>query len=369
MRGGVAVDAGYLSGKVGDGFSDRPSTIKEDRAMLQHVDDMVIFCSPRMRNFTEEVCTYLQLLTEDTSVKVGEASVGEHPDGEPDIDLMAQMRDRRVYLIVSTFSASSLVKLVAMADAARRASAHQIIAVMPYFGYARQDRKDRPHAAITAKAVMNCLVSNGVGGILTMDLHAPQIQGFADIPVNHLYGSLVLIPRIEAENIQNLTVVAPDIGAVKRCRAYATLLSRGGVNVNLAIIDKRRGNDGTPETMNIIGELTENCLLADDLLSTGLTLCRGAEALRDRGVKKVYAALAHGVFCRNRLHPEKDSLRNLEEAGFARVWVTNSIPWRQEEPIPTYLEYVSAAEKFADAIRRIHYSLPLSSLFKEHTPR
>lgn len=324
-------------------------------------DHAVIFSGSAMRDFTARVCAYI-------GVKPGEATVEPFSDEEPNVQLHENVRDRTTYIISSTFSASALLELCAMADAVRRANGHAV-AVIPYFGFARQDRKDKPRVPITGKLACNFLVVSGVEHVMTMDLHAPQIQGFLDIAVEHLFASLVTPWEIKNPGIPNLKVVAPDVGALNMARAYARWLSDDGETeeeVEIAVIEKRRKKGQKAKVIRVIGDVSgSNCLLTDDIGASCGTLSEAADALRKNGAKKdMYAALTHGVF--SPADPTKgrpDALETLAAAGFKHVWVTNSIPWRRSTPPPDWLHIVDIAPFFAEAIYRDASRDSISALF------
>src|SRR5437870_2089742 len=235
----------------------------------------------------KEVCEHLQL-------QLGDAQVGRFPDGEVQVQIGENVRGADVFVVqpTSTPVNDHLMELLVMLDAFRRASAYRITAVMPYYGYARQDRKDRPRVPISSKLVADLLTSAGANRILALDLHASQIQGYFNIPVDHLYATPVTVDYFRRLKLKNLVVVSPDPGGVERARAFAKKL-----RVPLAIIDKRRENPDVVEVMNVIGEVAgKTCLIVDDMIDTGGTLVGGAQALLDKGAVHVYACATHGVF-------------------------------------------------------------------------
>src|SRR6185295_18220979 len=239
------------------------------------------------QRLTQSICSRLK-------VPVGDVVVSRFEDGEVSVRFNENIRGGDVFIVQSTNApADNLMELLVMLDAAKRASARRVTAVMPYFGYARQDRKDQPRAPITAKLVANLITVAGADRALTMDLHSAQIQGFFDIPFDHLYAAPVLIDYFSQKNIKDLVVVAPDIGSVKMARAYAKRLG-----AELALVDKRRPKPDAVEIMNIIGDVDgKNVVLFDDVLTTGRTMCQAAEAIRAQGAKEVYGGVSHGVLC------------------------------------------------------------------------
>ena len=249
-------------------------------------DTLAIFAGNANPALAHDIARYL-------TVPLGRASVGRFSDGEVNIEIMENVRERDVFIVQPTCPPAndSLMELLVMVDACQRASAARITAVVPYFGYARQDRRPRAtRAAITAKLVANMISSAGVNRLLTMDLHADQIQGFFDIPVDNVYASPVLLGRCLEAGVQNFVVVSPDVGGVVRARAFAKRLD----DAELAIIDKRRPRPNESKVMNIIGEVDgKTCVLMDDMVDTAGTLCRAAQALKEEGASKVVAYITH----------------------------------------------------------------------------
>ena len=238
-----------------------------------------------------------------------------------------------------------------MIDAVRRASARRVTAVIPYFGFQRQDRKDQPRVPITAKLVANLITTAGADRVMTMDLHSAQIQGFFDIPFDHLYAAPVLVDHFIRLGLKDLVAIAPDIGSVKMARAYAKRLG-----VGLAVVDKRRPRPDAVEMMNIIGEVDGlNAVIFDDILSTGSTLVEAARALRDAGARDIYAAVTHGVLC-------GDAIQRIVDSAVKELVITDSIP-HAAGTLPPKIRMLSVAPLLAEAIRRIHDEESLSSLF------
>ena len=287
---------------------------------------------------------------------VGRAHVGRFSDGECNIELMENVRGRDVFLVQSTCPPANdhLMELLVMADACRRASAARITAVVPYFGYARQDRRPRAtRSAITAKLVADMIVSAGINRLLTLDLHADQIQGFFDIPVDNVYGSPVLLGDVWRQGYPNLIVVSPDVGGVVRARALAKRLD----DADLAIIDKRRPRPNESKVMNIIGEVAgRSCVLIDDMVDTAGTLCLAAQALKDDGAIKVVAYITHAVLSGNAV--EKVSKSALDE-----LVVTDTIPLSQAARECGRIRQLSVAALLAETIRRIRDEESVSSLY------
>jgi ribose-phosphate pyrophosphokinase len=244
------------------------------------------------------------------------------------------------------------MELLIMLDALRRASAYRITAVMPYYGYARQDRKDRPRVPISSKLVADLLTSAGADRILALDLHAGQIQGFFDIPVDHLYATPVTVDYFRKLKLKNLVIVSPDTGGVERARAFAKKL-----RAPLAIIDKRRDDPNVVEMFNVIGDVHEKtCLIIDDMVDTAGTLAKSAEALKEKGAGKVYACCTHGVFA-------GDAIKKICSAPLEQVVATNSIPLSEEAGKCGRIKVLSVAKLLAEAIKSIHEETSVSKLF------
>jgi ribose-phosphate pyrophosphokinase len=289
--------------------------------------------------------------------ELGEVMLRNFADGELYVHYEESIRGTDLFVIQSTCPpGDNLLELLLMIDAARRASAGRITAVIPYFGYARGDRKDQPRVAIAAKLVANLLTTAGVDRILTMDLHAAQIQGFFDIPVDHLYGRAVIEEHLRthpdaAGFLQNLVVVAPDAGASKLARSYAKRLG-----ADLALIDKRRPEANVAEVMNIIGDVAgKNCLLVDDMVDTAGTLCEGAAALQRAGALEIRAFATHALL-------SGPAVDRVEASPLARLTVTDTVPLRRASD---KIEVISVAPLIADAIHRIYADESISTLFAE----
>src|SRR5215510_13924341 len=272
------------------------------------MDPCRIFAGNASRRLAQSICDHLE-------VPLGDAEVSRFEDGEVSVRFNENIRGGDVFIIQSTGApADYLMELLVMLDAAKRASARRVTAVMPYFGYARQDRKDQPRAPITAKMVANLITVAGADRALTMDLHSAQIQGFFDIPFDHLYAAPVLIEFFAAKKIPNLMVVAPDIGSVKMARAYAKRLG-----AELGLVDKRRPRPDSVEIMNIIGDVEgKNCVLFDDVVTTARTLCQAAGAIRAAGAREIYAGVTHGVF-------SPDSLKRIQGSPIRELVITNTV--------------------------------------------
>jgi len=287
---------------------------------------------------------------------VGRASVGRFSDGEVNIEIMENVRGRDVFIVQPTGPPANdhLMELLVMVDACRRASAAHITAVVPYFGYARQDRRPRAtRTAITAKLVADMFGQSGVHRLLTLDLHSDQIQGFFGIPVDNVYGSPVLLGDVWRQAYPNLIVVSPDVGGVVRARAFAKRLD----DADLAIIDKRRPRPNESKVMNIIGEVEgRTCVLIDDMVDTAGTLCLAAQALKDEGALKVVAYATHAVL-------SGGAVERISKSALDEVVVTDTIPLSQEARECGRIRQLSVAALLAETIRRIRDDDSVSSLY------
>jgi ribose-phosphate pyrophosphokinase len=289
------------------------------------------------------------------NIPLGKATVGRFSDGEVMVEINENVRGKDVFVLQSTCAPTNdnLMEMMVMIDALKRASAGRITAAIPYFGYARQDRRVRSsRVAITAKVVANMLQVVGVDRVLTMDLHADQIQGFFDIPVDNIYASPVLLGDVWKQNLDNLMVVSPDVGGVVRARALAKRL-----NCDLAIIDKRRPRANVAEVMNIIGDVKDRtCVIMDDMVDTANTLCKAAAALKANGAKKVVAYCTHPVL-------SGGAIQRVEESDLDELVVTDTIPLSDEANNSKTIRVLSVDELLAETIRRIVRSDSVSSLF------
>jgi ribose-phosphate pyrophosphokinase len=311
------------------------------------VNKFKIFSGNSNIPLAREICGHL-------SVPLGTAKVRSFSDGEVMVEIGENVRGRDVYVIQSTCAPANdnLMELLIMVDALKRASAARITAVIPYFGYARQDRKVAPRTPITSKLVADLISTAGVSRVLTIDLHAGQIQGFFNIPVDHLYAAPVLLKEIKERFSRPLVVVSPDAGGTERARAFAKRMDAG-----LAIIDKRRSGPNVSEVMNIIGEVEgQTCIIIDDMIDTAGTLCQAAQALKDKGAADVYACATHPVL-------SGPALERINQSSLKEVIVTNSIPASDKVQACSRLRQLSVAELLAEAIRRIHGDESVSSLF------
>jgi ribose-phosphate pyrophosphokinase len=295
-----------------------------------------------------------QEIARHLNMPLGAATVRRFCDGEIHLQINENVRGADVFVIQPTCKPveRNLMELLLMMQALKLASAERITAVLPYYGYARQDRKDKPRVPISAKLVAGLLETAGADRVLTLDLHAAQIQGFFDIPVDHLYASPVLIEYFRAQNTPDVTVVSPDAGGVERARAFAKLL-----NSPLAIIDKRREEANVAEVMNVVGAVAgRNCLLVDDLIDTAGTLVKGAEALLAKGAASVTACATHAVL-------SGPAVERIEASGLKEVVFTDSIPLSEEAKRSGRIKSLSVGHLLAEAIRSIHEETSVSVLF------
>ena len=298
-----------------------------------------------------------QRVVKHLGISLGNASVGKFSDGEVAIELLENVRGRDVFILQPTCAPTNdnLMEILTMADALKRASAGRITAAIPYFGYARQDRRPRSvRVPISAKLVANMLYSAGIDRVLTVDLHADQIQGFFDIPVDNIYATPILLNDINQQRIENLTVVSPDIGGVLRARAVAKAL-----NADLAIIDKRRPKANVAEVMNIIGDIQDRtCLIVDDMIDTANTLCKAASALKERGASRVLAYATHPVF-------SGEAINRIASSDIDQVVVTDTIPLSDAAKTCGRIRQVTIAGLLAETVRRISNEESVSYLFNE----
>jgi ribose-phosphate pyrophosphokinase len=310
-------------------------------------DRLKIFTGNANPALAQEICQAL-------GMEVGRAMVKQFSDGEIYLQIKENVRGEDVFIIQPTCTPveRNLMELLLMMDALKRASAERITAVLPYYGYARQDRKDKPRVPISARLVAALLETAGASRLLALDLHAAQIQGFFDIPVDHLFAMPVLIEYFKSLNIPDITVVSPDAGGVERARAFAKRLSSP-----LAIIDKRREEANVAEVMNVVGDVAgRHCLLVDDLIDTAGTLVKGAEALLKKGAAGVSACATHAVL-------SGPALSRIEASSLQHVVFTNSIPLSKEARKSHRIKSLSIAKLLAEAIRSIHEETSVSVLF------
>ncbi|MBM4123262.1 MAG: ribose-phosphate pyrophosphokinase [Nitrospira sp.] len=309
--------------------------------------ELKLFSGNANQALAKEICGYL-------GVGLGEATVSSFSDGEIRVRIEENVRGSDLFLIQSCSQPvnTSIMELLIMIDAVKRSSAYRVTAVIPYFGYARQDRKDQPRVPITAKLMADLITTAGADRVLTMDLHAGQIQGFFNIPVDNLYATPVLLDYITKRGGDDLVVVSPDAGGVERARAFAKRLQ-----AQLAIIDKRREGPNNAEVMNIIGDIEgRSALLLDDMIDTAGTIVQGAQACADKGAKMVWAACTHPVL-------SGPALERLQSSCLTEVVVTNTIPLNGKEQQCPKLRVLSVAPLLGEAITRIHEEESVSSLF------
>ncbi|HMN57424.1 MAG: ribose-phosphate pyrophosphokinase [Burkholderiales bacterium] len=316
-----------------------------------HSPDFLVFTGNANPGLAAEIARSLD-------ISLGAADVGRFSDGEVTVELMQNVRARDIFVVQPTCAPTNdnLMELLVMVDALKRASVERICAVIPYFGYARQDRRPRStRVPISAKVVANMLQAVGVNSVLTMDLHADQIQGFFDIPVDNIYASPVLLADLRQKNYHDLLVVSPDVGGVVRARALAKQLG-----CDLAIIDKRRPKANVSEVMHVIGDIDgRNCVIMDDMIDTAGTLVKAAEVLKERGAKKVYAYCTHPIFS----GPAVD--RITQGQALDEVVVTNTIPLSPSAAQCPKIRQLSVAPLFAQTIQRIAHGQSVMSLFRE----
>ncbi len=306
-----------------------------------------VFSGRANEPLAEAICDYLQ-------IELGKIRLGSFSDGEIYCQIKENVRGADVFIVQPTGQPAneSLVELLIMLDAFRRASPSRVCVVMPYMGYARQDRKDAPRVPITAKLVANLITTAGAHRVLTIDLHAAQIQGFFDIPVDHLYAAPVLIEAIRRKNLERLMLVSPDAGGVERARAFAKRLQ-----VDLAIMDKRRPEANKAEIMNVIGQVEGcDCVIVDDIIDTAGTLVKSAETLMERGARSVYASAVHPVF-------SGPAIERINASQLEKVMVTDTLSLGDDAAASPKIEQLSLAVLLGEAIRRIHEGASVSSLF------
>jgi len=293
-----------------------------------------------------------QEIAEHLGIPLGVARLHRFPDTEVSFQIDENIRGTDVFILQPTSPPvdQHLIEMCVMIDAFRRSSASRITAVIPYYGYARQDRKDKPRVPISAKLVANLLGAAGANRVLTMDLHKAQIQGFFDIPVDHLFAAPVIIEYLARQNYDGLTIVSPDVGGAERARAYAKRL-----DAELAIVDKRRSEDGTAEVMNVVGDVRGRvCVIADDIIDTAGTIQKAAQALMDNGASRVLAAAVHGVL-------SGPAVDRIENSPIDKLVVTNTIPVTERKS--DKIVVLSVARLLAQAIRSIHEETSVSKLF------
>ena len=314
--------------------------------MSSNLPPIKVFAGTRSHYLGETICREL-------GIELGKMKTEFFADGEFEVGFEESIRGAEVYLVQSTFpSADNLMELLLMIDAAKRASARTIVAVIPYFGWARQDRKDKPRVSIAAKLVADLLTAAGIDRLITMDLHADQIQGFFDVPVDHLYASSIFIPYIESLHLKDLVMASPDVGGAKRANSYAKYF-----DVPLVLCHKQRAKANVVANMTVIGEVKDkNVILVDDIVDTTGTITKAADLLMAQGAKSVRALCSHPVM-------SDPATERVNASGLTEIIFTNSIPYKHEDSKATVLP---VAKLFADTIRRIHNNQSISAqyLFK-----
>lgn len=308
---------------------------------------LLVFSGTSNKRLTEDICKFLK-------IKLADASIDTFSDGEIRVKINENVRGHDVFVVQATCHPSNdnLMELLIMIDALRRASAQRITAVLPYFGYARQDRKDQPRVPITAKLVANLLTVAGADRVLTVDLHAGQIQGFFDIPLDHLFAFTIFTEYIKKLKLnENLVIVSPDVGGIKTARAFAKRL-----RCSLAIVDKRRVNDNKAEVMHIMGDVKgKHAVVVDDMVATAGSMVEAVDAIKKAGAKDVYATATHAVLC-------GPAIERIKKSGIKELVVTDTIPIPKEKVIGK-IKVLSVASLLGEAIKRIHEEASISVLF------
>jgi ribose-phosphate pyrophosphokinase len=322
-----------------------------DPYMAVGFGELKVFSGSAHPDLAREIAGFL-------GVSLGQARLKRFPDTEVSFQIDENIRGTDIFVVQPTCASGTvsvdqaIMELMIMIDAFRRSSAARITAVIPYYGYARQDRKDKPRVPISAKLVANVLSAAGANRVLTMDLHKAQIQGFFDIPVDHLFAAPVIIDYLSRMENPDLTMVAPDAGGAERARAYAKRL-----NAELAVIDKRRTEDGTAEVMNVVGDVQgRTCVIQDDIIDTAGTITKAAAALKANGAEKIFACAVHGVL-------SGPAIERIEKSPIDKMIVTNTIPLSGEKAKCEKIKVLSVARLLGQAIKSIHEETSVSSLF------
>ncbi len=311
--------------------------------MIDNLPPIKVFAGTKSQYMAKEICR-------DLGVELGKMNIQYFADGEFEVSFEESIRGCEVYLVQSTFpNSDNLMELLLMIDAAKRASAASIIAVMPYFGWARQDRKDKPRVSIAAKLVADLLTTAGVDRVITMDLHADQIQGFFDIPVDHLYASSVFIPYIQSLKLENLVIASPDVGGAKRANSYSKYL-----NVPLVLCHKQRAKANVVAAMTVIGDVQDkDVIIVDDMVDTAGTITKAADLMKASGARSVRALCSHAIM-------SDPASERVDNSALVEMMFTNSIPFNKNCKKVTIL---SVARLFADTIRRVHTHESISSQY------
>jgi ribose-phosphate pyrophosphokinase len=326
----------------------RTTKTSKERQMMKKTNGIIVFSGNTNPKLASDICKHLK-------IKLGDALVSEFSEGEIKVQIKDNVRGKDVFVVQPTAPPvnKSVIELLIMIDALKRASARRITAVIPYFGYARQDRKDQPRVPITAKLMANIITTAGANRVLTVDLHAGQIQGFFDINLDHLFAVNVFVEYFKKKKIKDLVAVSPDVGGIKMARAYAKRM-----NAHLAVVDKRRCSDTDTEVMHILGDVKDkNVVIVDDIVATAGSLREAVCALKRQGARNIYAAITHPLLC----GPARERLKNV---GIKEFVVTDTIPVSKEKLIPN-IKVLSVAPLLADAICRIHNEQSISILFKK----
>ncbi len=322
----------------------------DEKNRIDTLNDIKIFTGNSNRALVERVCDYL-------SIPLGDATVGRFPDGEIDVKVDEDVRGADIFIIQPTCPPvnDSLAELLILIDCFKRASSARITAVLPYYGYARKDRKDEGRVPITAKLVANLITKAGADRLLTMDLHAAQIQGFFDIPVDHLLAFPVISDYFRENDLSDFVVVSPDVGGIKIARLYSNHL-----NMRLAVVDKRRFGPEDIEVGFVIGDVEgRNAIIIDDLIATGGSICQAARVLKEKGAKDIYVAATHPVLC-------GAAIEKLKEAPIEKIAVTDTIPLSEDaKSLGSKIKVLSVSNLLGEAIKRIHTNTSISSMFTE----
>jgi ribose-phosphate pyrophosphokinase len=322
----------------------------DEKNRIETLNDIKIFTGNSNRALVERVCDYL-------SIPLGNATVGRFPDGEIDVKVDEDVRGADIFIIQSTCPPvnDSLAELLILIDCFKRASSARITAVLPYYGYARKDRKDEGRVPITAKLVANLITKAGADRLLTMDLHAAQIQGFFDIPVDHLLAFPVISDYFRENDLSDFVVVSPDVGGIKIARLYSNHL-----HMRLAVVDKRRMGPEEIEVGFVIGDVEgRNAIIIDDLIATGGSICQAARVLKEKGAKDIYVAATHPVLC-------GVAVEKLKEAPIKKIAVTDTIPLSKDaKGLGSRIKVLTVSNLLGEAIKRIHTNTSISSMFTE----
>ncbi len=323
----------------------------DEKNRIDTLNNIKIFTGNSNVALVEKVCDYL-------SIPLGKATVGRFPDGEIDVKVDEDVRGSDIFIIQPTCSPvnDSLAELLILIDCFKRASSARITAVLPYYGYARKDRKDEGRVPITAKLVANLITEAGADRVLTMDLHAAQIQGFFDIPVDHLLAFPVISEYYREKDLSDFVVVSPDVGGIKIARQYSNHL-----NMRLAVVDKRRMGPEEIEVGFVIGDVEgRNAIIIDDLIATGGSICQAARVLKEKGAKDIYVGTTHPVLC-------GAAIEKLSAAPIKEIAVTDTIPLSEEaKSMGDKIKVLSVSKLLGEAIKRIHTNRSISSMFTEH---